>query len=96
MGVMAWTTHAAILIAGKTFHKFLSIGIAELPKESILDHVRRSPFVRSKVSQTKFIFIEELPQFPTRWLVVLEYVVRQLSPAYKQATPWGGVQGFGT
>lgn len=31
-----------------------------------------------------------------RWFTVFEYVVRQLSPAYKHALPWGGVQIIGT
>lgn len=44
VGVMAWTTHAAGLIGGTTFHKFLSIGIAELRKEVILEKVRGNVF----------------------------------------------------
>lgn len=46
VGVMAWTSQAASLINGMTFHKFLAIGIAELPKEVILEKLE--PVVQSR------------------------------------------------
>lgn len=95
VGVMAWTTQAANLLGGTTFHKFLSIGIGEVPKEIVLARVRANAFVRRKVSMVKVIFIDEVPQFVSRWFAVLEYVVRQLAPAARQALPWGGVQVIG-
>lgn len=96
VGVMAWMTHAANLIGGTTFHKFLCIGIAELPKDVILNKVLANCVTRARIKATKVIFIDELPTFPARWLAVLEYVVRQLAPAHNQWLPWGGVQVVGT
>lgn len=96
VGVMAWTTTAAKIIDGCTFHKFLSIKVEERPKEVILQNVLGKKFVRDKVRKTKVIFIDEVPQFAARWFTVFEYVVRQLAPPYKQALPWGGVQVVGT
>lgn len=95
VGVMAWTSQAASLINGMTFHKFLAIGIAELPKEVILEKVRSNHFVSSKVRATRVIFIDEVALFPARWFAVLEFVVRQLAPPFAQAKPWGDVQVVG-
>lgn len=95
VAVVAWTTHAASLIGGSTFHKFLSIGIAELPKEVVLSKVRGNIFTRSKVNRLKLIVVDEVPQFASRWFAVFEYVVRQLAPRSKHAQPWGGVQLVG-
>jgi len=58
VGVMAWTTAAAKMIAGQTLHKFLQVGIAELPKEHVLEKVKGNVFVRAKVSKTAVIIIE--------------------------------------
>lgn len=92
VGVVSWTTAAAKLIDGQTMHKFLRIGIAELPKERILEAVKRNKFVRHKVAHTSILFIDEVPLIPTRWFTIFEYVVRQLAPAGKQGRPWGGCQ----
>lgn len=92
VSVLAWTTHAAGLIGGETLHKFLRVGIAELSKEVILTMVRRNIHVRDRVKNTKVLIIDELPQISTRWLGILEYVVRQLAVLHKQALPWGGCQ----
>lgn len=95
VSVLAWTTHAAGLIGGETLHKFLRVGIAELSKEVILTMVRRNIHVRDRVKNTKVLIIDELPQISTRWLGILEYVVRQLAVLHKQALPWGGCQILG-
>lgn len=96
VGVMAWTTSAAKIIGGCTFHKFLGIKVEERPKEVILQKVRGNPFVCNKLRKTKVIFIDEVPQFAARWFTVFEYVMRQLAPVYKHALPWGGIQIIGT
>lgn len=93
--VLAWTNHAANLISGQTLHKFLRVGIADVPKEVVLEQVRSNTFVRDHVKAAKVIFVDELPQFPARWFAVLEFVVRQLAPASRQALPWGGTQVVG-
>lgn len=95
VGVLAWTTQAAGLIGGETLHKFLRVGIAELPKDVILTMVRRNIHVRERVRNTKVLIIDELPQISTRWFGILEYVVRQLAVLHKQALPWGGCQVLG-
>lgn len=95
VGVVSWTTAAAKLIDGQTMHKFLRIGIAELPKERILEAVKRNKFVRHKVAHTSILFIDKVPLIPTRWFTIFEYVVRQLAPAGKQGRPWGGCQVVG-
>jgi len=96
VGVMAWTTAAARMIDGCTLHKFLRVGIAELPKERILEAVKRNVFTRNQLTNTRVIFIDELPMISSRWFTILEYVVRQLAPAGKQGRPWGGCQVVGT
>lgn len=96
VAVMAWTTHAASLLGGTTLHKFLSVGIAELSKEAILTNVKGNTFARARISQVKAIFIDEVPQFPARWLTVLKHVVQLLVPPGSQGRPWGGVQVLGT
>lgn len=96
VGVTAWTTTAAKMIGGSTFHKFLGIKVEDRPKEVILQKVAGNRFVRDKVRKTKVIFIDEVPQFSAKWFAVFEYVVRQLAPPYKHAMPWGGVQIVGT
>lgn len=93
--VLAWTNHAANLISGQTLHKFLHVGIADVPKEVVLEQVRSNTFVRDHVKAAKVIFVDELPQFPARWFAVLEFVVRQLALASRQALPWGGTQVVG-
>eukprot|EP00170_Pyropia_yezoensis_P004839 contig_19696_g4853 len=90
VGVMAWTTAAAKLIDGQTVHKFLSVGIAELPKDRVLAAVKRNAFVHRKVANTAVIFIDELPLIAARWFNVLEFVLRRLAPAGKHGRPWGG------
>lgn len=95
VGLMAWTSQAASLINGMTFHKFLAIGIAELPNEVILEKVRSNHIVSSKVRATRVILIDEVALFPARWFAVLEFVVRQLAPPFAHAKPWGGVQVVG-
>ncbi|OSX80731.1 hypothetical protein BU14_0033s0075 [Porphyra umbilicalis] len=89
---MAWTTAAAKMIDGQTLHKFLQVGIAELPEERVLEKVKANLFVRAKVTKTTVIFIDELPLIAARWFSVLEYVVRQLAPAGRHGRPWGGCQ----
>lgn len=74
----------------------LSIGIAQVPKEVILQKVRGNLLVRDKVCRVKTIFIDEIPQFAARWFVIFEYVVRHLAPPSKHGLPWGGVQVVGT
>eukprot|EP00170_Pyropia_yezoensis_P004420 contig_18107_g4433 len=96
VGVLSWTTHAAKLLDGETLHKFLQVGIAPLPKDVILASVRSKFRVKERIKNVTVIFIDELPQVPTRWFVVLEYVERQLAAAHKQALPWGGCQVVGT
>lgn len=93
--VMAWTTAAAKMIDGRTLHKFLRVGIAELPKDRVLDSVKNNRFVHRSVANTAVIFIDELPLIPTRWLTILEYVVRQLGPDSKHGRPWGRCQVVG-
>lgn len=95
-GIIAWTTHAASLIGGQMLHKFLRLGIAELPKTFVLCKVRGSPFVRQTIMDTKLIVIDEVPHTSARWFTIFEYVVRQLAVAHKQSLPWGGVQLVGT
>lgn len=92
VGVMAWKTHVGAIICGNTMHKFLDVGIAVLPKEATLTTVNKNKRVRERVQATKVVFIDELPMIPMRWMVVLEYVLRLLSPAHKHALPWGDVQ----
>lgn len=96
VGILSWTAHAAKLIGGETLHKFLQVGIAPLPKDVILASVRSKFRVKERLKNVTVIFIDELPQVPARWFVVLEYVVRQLAVAHKQALPWGGCQVVGT
>lgn len=95
VGVMAWTTAAAKMIDGHTVHKFLRVGIAERPKERVLESVKRNRFVRRMVANTAVVFIDELPLIATRWFNILEYVVRQLAPAGRHGRPWGGCQVVG-
>lgn len=94
--VLAWTNFAANLVGGKTLHKFLRVGIADVPKDVILEKVRCNAFARESVKAAKVIFIDELPQFPARWFAVLEFVVRQLALDSHQGRPWGGIQVVGT
>lgn len=94
--VLAWTNFAANLAGGQTLHKFLRVGIADVPKEIILEKVRCNAFARESVKAAKVIFIDELPQFPARWFAVLEYVVRQLALDSHQGRPWGGIHVVGT
>ena len=96
VGVMAWTTAASKMIDGQTLHKFLQVGIAELPKRRVLEKVKGNVFVRAKVTKTTVIFIDELPLIAARWFSVLEFVVRQLVPAGRHGRPWGGCQVVGT
>lgn len=96
MGAFAWNTQSASLIGGETLHKFLRVGIADLPKDHILELVRGNYHVKEKIKKTKVIFIDELSHISARWFIVLEYVVRQLALAHKQAIPWGGCQVIGT
>jgi len=96
VGVIAWTTAAAKVIDGHTLHKFLRVGIAELPKERILIAVKRNVFIRQRLSNTAVVFIDELPLIAARWFVILEYVIRQLAPAGRHGRPWGGCQVVGT
>lgn len=95
VGIVAWTTHAASLIGGITMHKFLRIGIAELPKEAVLEKVRGNMYTKEMLKNVKVIVIDELPQMASRWLVVFEYVVRQMAMSHKQSMPWGGCQVVG-
>lgn len=95
VGVMAWTTAAARMIDGHTMHKFLRVGIAELPKDLVLESVKKNRLVRRKVADTAVIFIDELPLVPKRWLTTLEYVVRQLGPIGEHGRPWGRCQVVG-
>lgn len=92
VGVMAWRTHAASLIGGTTFHKFLSIRIAELPKEVILENLPGNAFARAKPTKVKVIFLDEVPKVSTRWLAVFENVMRQIASPERKALPWGGIQ----
>lgn len=92
---MAWTTHVAGLIGGSTFHNIISIDIAEVPNESILARVRGNSTMYQKLWGAKVIFIDEMPMSPARWLIVFEFVMRQLAVAHRQYLPWGGVQVVG-
>ncbi|OSX79642.1 hypothetical protein BU14_0074s0072, partial [Porphyra umbilicalis] len=78
------------MIDGQTLHKFLQVGIAELPKERVLEKVKANLFVRAEVTKTTVIFIDELPLIAARWISVLEYVVRQLAPGVRHGRPWVG------
>lgn len=93
--VLAWTNFAANLVGGQTLHKFLRVGIADIPKEAVLQKVNSNTCARESVKAAKVIFIDELPMFPERWFKVLEYVVRQLAVDSRQGRPWGGIQVIG-
>lgn len=96
VGILAWTTQAAGLIGGETLHKFLRVGIAEVPKDVICAMVQRNVYVRERIKNMKMLIIDELPQIAARWFDILEYVFRQLALLHKQALPWGGCQVLGT
>lgn len=76
-------------------HKFERVGIAELPKEAILDKVTGDSFIKQKVHHTKFVVIDELPQVLSLWVSILEFVVRQLAVPHRQCLPWGGFHMLG-
>lgn len=83
------------MIDGHTLRKFLRIGIAELPKDLVLDSVKNNRFVHRSVADSAVIIIDEVPLIPARWFTFLEYVVRQLGPGSKHGRPWGRCQVVG-
>lgn len=95
VGILAWSNEAANLINGVTLHKFLGVGIAELPKDRVLAAVRARHVVKEKIMNIKVIIFDELPMVSARWFDVAEDVVRQLALPHKQARPWGGCQVIG-
>jgi len=96
VGVLAWTNHAAGLIGGQTLHKFLRVGPAPLPKESVLQMVQKNSAAKYRIKNVRVMFIDEVSTIASRWFAVLENVVRQLAVPYMQALPWGGCQVIGT
>lgn len=96
VGIITWTTSAAAsILGGQTLHRFLRIGLAELPKEPVLEKVRANVFVMEKIKHIKVVFIDELPQLAASWFGVFEYVVRLLAVAHKRSFPWGGCHVVG-
>lgn len=92
VGVMAWTNSAASRIGGQTVHKFLGVGLAQLPKERVFDIVSGNAATRYRIKSARVIFIDELPMMAARWFRVLEHVMRKHATRCKQALPWGGCQ----
>lgn len=95
VGVMAWTNSAASRIGGQTVHKFLGVGLAQLPKERVFDIVNGNAATRYRIKSARVIFIDELPMMAARWFRVLEHVMRKHAMRCKQALPWGGCQVIG-
>lgn len=90
--IMAWTWAAAYQIGGRSYHSYLGISPTEYSKQRTLEMVRANARIRVNLERSRVVIIDEAPTMTSHHFALLEYVLRSLSPAHMQGTPWGGRQ----
>lgn len=89
--VTASTGVAALNIGGLTIHSWAGIGLANLPKEQILENLMsvRASKARNRIKRVRALAIDEVSMISSEVLEILDYVFRQIR---QNDMAMGGVQ----
>ncbi len=89
--VTASTGVAALNIGGTTIHSWAGIGLANLPKEQILENLLsvRATKARARIKRVRALAIDEVSMLSSEVLEILDYVFRQIR---QNDVAMGGVQ----
>ncbi len=87
--LLASTGAAAVLIGGRTFHSFFSLGILEGGKEKTVEKAIRNGKLIKRLRECREIVIDEVSMLPGLVLETAEEIARR---ARESDEPWGGIK----
>ena len=87
--VVASTGAAAILIGGRTFHSFFSLGIMQGGAEAVAKKALKNKRLRKRLKETRTLVIDEVSMLSGETLDTAEHIARAVK---KSVLPWGGIR----
>ncbi len=87
--VVASTGAAAILVGGRTFHSFFSLGILQGGADQVIEKAVKNSGLRSRLRNLKTLVIDEISMLSREAFDTAERIARQVRHS---DLPWGGVR----
>ncbi|MCB0377492.1 MAG: AAA family ATPase [Bdellovibrionales bacterium] len=87
--ILASTGAAAVLVGGRTFHSFFSLGILEGGKQRVIERAVRNGKLLKRLREIDEIIIDEISMLPGVVLDTAEEIARV---ARESDEPWGGIR----
>ena len=87
--ILASTGAAAVLVGGRTFHSFFSLGILEGGKRKTIEGALKNGKLRKRLRECKEIIIDEISMLPGIVLSTAEEICRLHR---ENDEPWGGIR----
>lgn len=87
--ILASTGAAAVLVGGRTFHSFFSLGILEGGPQKTIAEALKNGKLRKRLRECKELIIDEISMLPGRVLATAEEICRLHREVDE---PWGGIR----
>lgn len=89
LAVLASTGTAALMMGGRTFHRFFGLGIMEGGKEAVIERALKSSSLKSRIKKTHTVLIDEISMIGAQEWETAEAIARKV---LGKGIPWGGLR----